>query len=65
MATVEDRLGRLEGQFAHLATKTDLANLETKLTHEMAKHLRWMIGLQLASLAILVAAASAFLQLAA
>lgn len=32
MATEAERLARLEGAYGHLATKADLANLETRLT---------------------------------
>ncbi len=32
MASEAERLARLEGAYNHLATKADLANLETRLT---------------------------------
>ena len=32
MATIEQRVGQLEGTYAHLATKADLAELEMRLT---------------------------------
>ena len=40
MATEAERLARLEGAYNHLATKADLANLETRLT-------KWFTGLLL------------------
>ena len=40
MATEAERLARLEGAYDHLATKADLANLETRLT-------TWFAGLLL------------------
>lgn len=40
MATEAERLARLEGSYNHLATKADLANLETRLT-------TWFAGLLL------------------
>ena len=38
MATEAERLARLEGAYNYLATKADLANLETRLT-------TWFAGL--------------------
>ena len=40
MATEAERLARLEGAYGRLATKADLANLETRLT-------KWFAGLLL------------------
>jgi len=40
MATEAERLARSEGAYNHLATKADLANLETRLT-------KWFAGLLL------------------
>ena len=40
MAIGVERLARLEGTYDHLATKADLANLETRLT-------KWFAGLLL------------------
>ena len=37
MATIEERLSRLEGAYEHLATKSDLANLKADL-------IKWMVG---------------------
>ena len=48
MATLEERVSRLEGGYEHLATKADLHALETRLT-------RWMIGLMLGSVSAAVA----------
>ena len=45
MATLEERVSRLEGGYEHLATKADLAELETRL-------IKWIIGAILASAAL-------------
>ncbi len=37
MASEAERLARLEGAYNHLATKADLANLETRLTTWFAR----------------------------
>lgn len=48
MATVEERLSRLEGGYEHLATKADLANLKADL-------IKWWGGMVIGGM---VAAAS-------
>ena len=62
MATMEERLSRLEGAYEHLATKadlaelrSDLADLKAELFDKMNVHMRWMIGIQIASLVGIVA----------
>jgi hypothetical protein len=40
--SMEQRLGRLEGAYEHLATKADLHQMESRL-------LRWLVGTILAS----------------
>ena len=52
MATVEQRVSRLEGAYEHLATKADISQLESRL-------IKWMVGLQLGSAVALVAIVSA------
>ena len=52
MATVEQRISRLEGAYEHLATKADLSQLENRL-------IKWMVGLQLGGLVALAAIVSA------
>ena len=52
MATVEQRISRLEGAYEHLATKADLGQLENRL-------IKWMVGLQLGGLVALAAIVSA------
>lgn len=42
-ATLEERLGRIEGAYEHLATKSDVAHLEARM-------IRWMVGLALGGL---------------
>lgn len=45
MATIEDRVSRLEGAYDHLATKADVAELKADL-------IKWMVGLMVASVAV-------------
>ena len=56
MATLEERVSRLEGGFEHLATKADLAeltgemnggfaNLKTRQAEFESRMLRWLIGM--------------------
>ena len=57
-----DRISRLEGAYAHLATKADLykaiGDLETRLT-------KWIVGLMLGSVSAAVAIAVAVVRFAA
>ena len=59
-------MSRLEGAYEHLATKADLAELQLELRSDisglkaelfdkMNVHMRWMIGIQIASLVGIVA----------
>ena len=43
-STPEERLARLEGVYEHLATKADLATLETKLHKDLNRNLYITIG---------------------
>ena len=59
---MEERLSRLEGAYEHLATKADIAmlkadiaDLKAELFEKMNVHMRWMIGIQIASLVGIVA----------
>ena len=59
---MEERLSRLEGAYEHLATKADLAELRSDIAglradlfDKMNVHMRWMIGIQIASLVGIVA----------
>ncbi len=52
---MEERLSRLEGAYEHLATKADIADLKAELFDKMNVHMRWMIGIQIASLVGIVA----------
>ena len=59
---MEERLSRLEGAYEHLATKadiallkSDIADLKAELFDKMNVHMRWMIGIQIASLVGIVA----------
>ena len=55
VATLEERMSRLEGVYEHLATKADIADLKAELFDKMNVHMRWMIGIQIASLVGIVA----------
>lgn len=55
MATVEERLSRLEGGYEHLATKADLYQLENRMT-------RWLVGLVIAVAILAVSVAGLFIQ---
>ena len=45
MASLEERVSRLEGGYEHLATKADLQAMETRL-------IKWMIGMMIGAIAI-------------
>ncbi len=47
--SLEQRLGRLEGAYEHLATKTDVHELESKRYQMESRLLRWLVGTILAS----------------
>ncbi|MXZ02717.1 MAG: hypothetical protein F4Y88_03305 [Chloroflexi bacterium] len=55
MATVEERLSRIEGGYEHLATKADLYQLENRMT-------RWLVGLVIAVALLAVSVAGLFVQ---
>jgi len=55
MATVEERLSRLEGGYDHLATKADLYQLENRMT-------RWLVGLVIGVAILAVSVAGLFIQ---
>ncbi len=55
MATVEERLSRLEGGYEHLATKADLYQLENRM-------IRWMGGMVVALGILAVSVAGLFVQ---
>ncbi len=67
MVTVEQRITALETEFRtelrHLATKADLAQLETRLVGQMNIQLRWMIGLQLGGMAVVATVVAAIVRL--
>ena len=44
MATVEERVSRLEGAYEHLSTKSDIANLRADMASLKAELIKWMIG---------------------
>lgn len=47
--SLEQRLGRLEGAYEHLAAKTDVHELGSKLYQMESRLLRWLVGTILAS----------------
>ena len=55
MATVEERLSRIEGGYEHLATKADLYQLENRMT-------RRLVGLVIAVALLAVSVAGLFVQ---
>lgn len=55
MATVEERLSRIEGGYEHLATKADLYQLENRMT-------RWLVGLVIAVALLAVSVSGLFIQ---
>ena len=55
MSNLEERVSFMEGRIEFLATKDDLANLETRLVREMNTHLRWLIGIQIGGLVAIAA----------
>ena len=52
MATIEQRVGQLEGAYEHLATKADLADLKTSIYQLETRMIRWMVGMMVGSVAI-------------
>ena len=44
MATVEERVSRLEGAYEHLATKSDIANPRADMASLKAELIKWMVG---------------------
>lgn len=54
MATMEHRVSRLEGAYEHLATKEDLAHLESKLTWRLLIGLFLQAGLVVTVMTIII-----------
>ncbi len=54
MATIDQRVSRLEGAFEHLATKGDLARLESKLTWRLLIGLFLQAGLVITVMTIII-----------
>ena len=74
MATLEQRVSRIEGAYEHLATKADLSQLENRLISDInqlenrlvndfnqleTRLIKWMVGLQLGSIVALAAIVTA------
>lgn len=51
-ATVEERLSRIESAYEHLATKSDVSQLEIRMVNSEARMIRWMVGLVLGGLGV-------------
>ena len=56
MASIDERVARIEGGYEHLATKADIAELRSEV-----RAMKWMLGLGLTA----VVAVSAVLQVVA
>ncbi len=63
MATIEERVSRVEGGYEHVATKADLKDLEIRLTRQMgemkADLIEWMVGMVLGGMVAAAAIATA------
>ena len=57
-ASLEQRVGRLEGAYEHLATKADLHQMESRLYQMESRLLRWLVGTILASVGVTAGMAS-------
>ena len=51
-AAVEERLSRIESAYEHLATKSDVSQLEIRMVDSEARMIRWMVGLVLGGLGV-------------
>ena len=58
---IQQRVSRIESDRNHLATKEDLAQLETRLVKALSDQTKWMVGLMIATI-IAVAAVSTAIQ---
>ena len=61
MEDIQQRVSRIESDRNHLATKEDLAQLETRLVKALSDQTKWMVGLMIATI-IGVAAVSTAIQ---
>ena len=56
MTTIEERVSYIEGRLDSLATKEDLARLESRLRADIGKIepriIKWMVGMVISSVAI-------------
>lgn len=63
MATIEERVSRVEGGYEHVATKADLKDLEIRLTRQMgemkADLIKWVVGMVLGGMVAAAAIATA------
>lgn len=59
-SSTEERVSRLEGAYQHLATKEDIAKVETQIAElratieqKFANQTRWFVGFMLSGMALL------------
>ncbi len=62
MATVEERLSRIEGGYEHLATKADLYQLGNRMYQLEKRMVRWLIGMVIGMAILAVSVAGLFVQ---
>ena len=53
-APITERMARLEGAYEHLATKADLAQMETRMTWRLIGAMVGMSGIIITSVALIV-----------
>ena len=63
-SSAEERLSRLEGAYEHLATKADIAKVETQIAElraimeqKFANQTRWFVGFMLSGMAFMTVVA--------
>ena len=53
---LREEIGMLRDELReHFATKKDLSDLETRVVREMTNHFRWLVGIQVAVIAVVIA----------
>jgi len=62
LATVEERLSRIEGGYEHLATKADLYQLENRMYQLENRMIRWLGGMVFALGVLAISVAGLFVQ---
>ena len=61
-SSLEERVSRLEGAYEHLATKADIANVETQIAElratieqKFGNQTRWIVGFMLTGMVLIAA----------